>query len=201
VTPRTSRPTRRAAAPLALALAALLPGCPLPQALPEFPSTGAITPPRIVSESATPTETILEVAPDCPAEPVYTLSASVVDENTIENVEARWFVDYLAGNQQREAPRQPPEIIPPIDDLTTIRTVTAWDFKPYAFDPGDAAARQAYRDGGGLHVVELVVSNGFQPGEGTGPRPYRSTEPNFTTQAQRWVFHYVPGGTCGFPAP
>lgn len=197
--PARPPPRRRATAPAlsALALSALLSGCPLPQALPEFPSTGAITPPRIVSETATPLDTIIEVAPNCLTSPTFTLSASLVYENTIDNVEARWFVDYLPGNLQREAPRRPPEVIQPVDDLTTVRAVTPWDFRPYDFD----ANGQASRDEGDLHVVELVVSNRFQAGAGTGPRPYRSTEANFATQVQRWVFHYVPGGSCGFPAP
>jgi len=198
VTTLACRLTPRAAAPLLLlALAVLLAGCPLPQALPEFPSTGAITPPRITSDTATPLDTVLEVAPNCPASPVFTLSAKLVYENTIGNAEARWFVDYLPGDQQREAPRLPAEIIRPVDDLTTVRAVTPWDFRPYDFDAGG----QAFRDAGGLHVVELVVSNGFEAGAGSGPRPFRSTEAGFETQVQRWVFHYAPGGGCGFPAP
>ena len=70
---------------------------------------------------------------------------------------------------------------------------------------GDTAAdQQGFRDGGGLHVVELVVSNGFAPDPGPAERPWRSPATNFETQVQRWVFHYVPagaGGACGFPAP
>ncbi len=191
-----------AAAALALLLGAALAGCPLPQVLPEYPTTGAITPPRIVADSATPLDTVLLVDPACAAAPSYLLSASLVDENTIENVEVRWFVDYLPGDQQREVPRRPIEFIPPVDALTTLRTVTPWTFRPYDFDPGATEAdRLAFRQGGGLHVVELVVSNGFQPDAGAGARPYRATEAGFETQVQRWVFHYAPGGACGFPAP
>jgi hypothetical protein len=48
-------------------------------------------------------------------------------------------------------------------------------------------------------VVELVVSNGFEPADGTGTRPNRTTKPNFETQVFRWVFHYSAGGTCLAP--
>jgi hypothetical protein len=189
---------------MALLGAVLLAGCPLPQTLPEYPAGGPIAPPRIQSDAATPPDTVLEVAPDCAASPVFVLASSLVDENTLEKVEARWFVDYLPGNQAREAPRVPPELIEgPQDGVNTVRTVTPWSFQPYAFDP--AGGEQAFRDGGGLHVVELVVSNGFAPEPASGqpslPRPWRTPLDQFETQVFRWVFHYVPGGACGYPAP
>jgi hypothetical protein len=48
-----------------------------------------------------------------------------------------------------------------------------------------------------VHVVELVVSNGFAP-EPTS-RPYRTPAQGYETQFFRWVFRYVPGGACGYP--
>ena len=90
----------------------------------------------------------------------------------------------------------------PDNGLDLVRLIPSWSFTPYGFDSGtDAAARRAFRDGGGLHVVELVVSNGFTADPGPAERPYRSPETNFETQVFRWVFHYAPGGACGFPAP
>ena len=188
-----------------LALGLLLPGCPIPQALPDYPTTGAIAPPRLRSDLITPIDTIIEVAPDCAAAPSFTLSASAAYDDTTKPFEARWFVDYAPlGPNARDQSREP--IPAPDNGVDVIRPITPWVFHPYAYDPGaGAAAQQAFRDGGGLHVVELVVSNGFADDPGPPERPWRSPAPNFETQLQRWVFHYVPAGTpgasCGFPAP
>lgn len=187
------------------ALGALLAGCPIPQTLPDYPSTGAIAPPRLRSDLTTPGETVIEVAPDCAAPPTFTLTASAAYDDTTKPFEARWFVDYRADrpSQARDQSREP--IPAPENGVDVIRPITPWGFQPYAYDPGaDEPAHQAFRDGGGLHVVELVVSNGFADDPGPPERPWRSAAPNFETQVHRWVFHYVPsgaGGACGFPAP
>jgi hypothetical protein len=199
------RPAARRLAPLALGL--LLAGCPIPQSLPEYPSTGKIAPPRLLADVTTPPETSIEVAPDClataGAEPSYVLHTELVDENTLEVVEARWFVDYLPGSQAREVPRASELIEGPPDGLSTVRAVQDFTFRPYGFDPQGSA--QAFRDGGGIHVVELVVSNGFapepEPGQPALARPWRTPLPQFETQLLRWVFHYAPGGGCGVAAP
>jgi len=199
--PRPSR--RRAVAPAlaALALPLLLAGCPLPQALPEFPSTGKITPPRIVSDQAIPADTVLEVDPACATAPVYQLSATLVDENTLEPIDARWFVDYRSTGANA-VPQSREPILGPADGLDTVRPVSPWGFKPYDYDPGPTPVEQAaFRTGGGLHVVELVVSNGFEEDPGPPARPYRSPKAGFETQVFRWIFHYVPSGGCGFPPP
>jgi hypothetical protein len=189
-------------APLLAALPALLlAGCPLPQAVPSYPSTGKIAPPRIQADGATPTDAIIEVAPDCvlvppdPAGPVFTLAASLVDENTLEEDEARWFVDYQPVAGARSTVQWGPYIVDaPPDGITTVRPLLQpFPFHPYSYDAPAAPAP------GGLHVVELVVSNGFEPADGTGTRPNRTTKPNFETQVFRWVFHYSPGGTCAAP--
>ncbi|MBK9517131.1 MAG: hypothetical protein IPO09_07195 [Anaeromyxobacter sp.] len=194
--------SRRALAALVGLLGPWLGGCPLPQSLPEYPSTGRIAPPRIVTDQATPPGTVVEVAPDCPGadtDHVFSLSAGLIDENTVEPVEARWFVDYQPG-RSTVTPIPPIEIIPgPEDGVTLERPLTPFQFRPYTFD--DAA----FRAGGGLHVVELVVSNGFllEPTSGL-PRPWRTPQAQYETQVHRWVFHYVPagaGGACGYPAP
>jgi hypothetical protein len=99
-------------------------------------------------------------------------------------VQARWTITF-----------GPKPIPAPSDGLTTVRPVTPWTFQPYGFDP--AGSEQAFRDGGGLHVVELVVSNGFAPqDDAAAAQPNRTTKANFQTQVFRWVFHYAPGGVC-----
>jgi len=196
------RPAPAPLRPVLLATLALLAGCPLPQSLPEYPSTGKIAPPRIVSDAASPIDPVITLAPDCPgadADHVFTLGTLLIDENTAETVEARWFVDYEAG-RSTDAPRLPPEIIlGPKDQITLERPLTPFQFRPYVFD--DAA----FRAGGGLHVVELVVSNGFKgtaSEQASLARPWRTPDTQFETQVYRWVFHYVPsGGACGYPVP
>jgi hypothetical protein len=205
------RPTLPSGGALALLLGATLAGCPLPQALPEYPTSGTITPPRIQSDQVTPGDTVILVSAGCPAspEPVFTLSARLVDENTYEKAEARWFVDYDPSRASTVTPIPPIQIIDgPADGVTIERTLGDFLFKPYGFDP--LGGEQAFRDGGGLHVVELVVSNNFAPEPAppaANPRPWRTplrtATQTFETQVHRWVFHYVPaaapGGRCGYP--
>ncbi len=56
------------AAPLLLALAFALAGCPLPQPLTDVPRTGATTtpPPRILTSSISPLDTVIPVTRGCP---------------------------------------------------------------------------------------------------------------------------------------
>jgi hypothetical protein len=200
---RSTHPGRGA---LALLVAAALGGCPLPQTLPEYPASGTITPPRIQSDSVTPQDTLINVGTACVPEPAFTLGARLVDENTYEKVEVRWFVDY-APDRGTATPLTPIQIIEgPSDGVTIERRVNDFVFRPYGFDP--LGSEQAYRDGGGIHIVELVVSNNFAP-EVPPPvpahaRPWRTplktATQTFETQVYRWVFHYVPtGGACGSP--
>jgi hypothetical protein len=195
-----THPLPRLAAPLAAACALALAGCPLPQALPDYPSTGTITPPRILSDLVTPLDTVVELGPGCAAPPAVTLTASAVYDDTTKPFDARWFVDYRP-DRLLQARDQSRETIPvPANGIDLVRPITPWVFHPYLYDPGaDAAAQQAFRDGGGIHVVELVVSNGFQPDPGPAARPWRSPDQNFETQVYRWVFRYVPGAGCAFP--
>lgn len=202
---------RRARPAAAAALTLLLAGCPIPQTLPEYPTTGTVAPPRILSDLVLPPDTILKVAPDCAAPPAFSLYVTLVDENTLETIEARWFIDYEPDRATRLYYGAPLIIPGPTDGITTTRPVVpagsppgtpSFTFEPYGFDD------QAYRDSGGLHVVELVVSQGFdatpEPGQSSLPLPYRTPAPQFETQVYRWVFHYVPAGTdgaCGYVAP
>lgn len=190
---------------LALLLGAALAGCPIPQALPEYPTSGTITPPRIQSDRVTPGDTVILVDAGCPTPPtpVFTLSAGLIDENTYEKVEARWFVDYDPERAANVTPVLPPQIIDgPADGVTIERRLDDYLFQPYGFDP--AGGEQAFRDAGGIHIVELVVSNNFAPEAAppaSNPRPWRTplktATQTFETQVYRWVFHYVPTGTTG----
>ena len=204
---RTTLPGRGA---LALLLGAGLAGCPLPQTLPEYPTSGTITPPRIQSDKVTPVDSVILVDAACATAPSFTLSATLVDENTFEKVEARWFVDYDPTVAASIPPRLPPQIIlGPADGVTIERRLEDFLFQPYGYDP--PGFEQVFRDGGGIHVVELVVSNAFAdevpPPVPAHDRPWRTPLRNatqtFETQVHRWVFHYVPSATpgarCGFP--
>jgi hypothetical protein len=206
------KPTLPAGGALLLLIGAALTGCPLPQALPEYPTSGTITPPRIQADRVTPIETLVLVDAGCALspDPAFILSARLVDENTYEKVEARWFVDYDPKRASTVTPIPPLQIIDgPADGVTIERPLADFVFKPYGFDP--VVDPQGFRDGGAIHVVELVVSNNFAP-EAPPPvpphdRPWRTplktATQTFETQVFRWVFHYVPTGTpdarCSYP--
>jgi hypothetical protein len=214
----TTLPARGA---LALLLGACLIGCPLPQTLPEYPTSGTITPPRIQSDRVTPGDTLILVDAGCAGadtDHIFRLSATLVDENTYEVVEFRWFVDYdpLRSTAKPVITPDDPFLQGPKDGVTIERVVPPFEFQPFTFDPSqfgspsEARPGQNFRDGGGLHVVELVVSNNFAPEPAppaSNPRPWRSplttATQTFETQVFRWIFHYVPTGTagasCGFP--
>jgi hypothetical protein len=182
-----------------LLIAALGPlaGCPLPQPVAEYPATGTIAPPRIKIADVSPIDTFVLVDPDACTDPVFTLSAKLVDDNTVEAVDARWFLDYDPADLLRQRPIEEEQIPPP--DAGAIdpreRDVEPYLFQAYVLSPAPVA--------GDVHVIELVVSNGFAP-EPTPPpppgwRPYRMPATNFETQVFRWVFRYVPGGACSYP--
>ncbi|HSN14514.1 MAG TPA: hypothetical protein VLT61_07760 [Anaeromyxobacteraceae bacterium] len=174
----------------ALAFAALVSaGCPIPQTVPEYPKGTSITPPRIVAETAVPDagSAVIRVPTGCTPKPSLELSASLVDENTDETVEARWFVDYVGADPSRDISYQTDRIEgihqPDPNRPITTRAIPPYPFSPYSF--GAAA--------GTVHVVELVVSNGFDPAADTVPvggvpaLPNRTPLPSFETQVYRWV--------------
>lgn len=184
---------------LALLLAAPLgAGCPIPQAVPEYPKGSPITPPRIVAESAVPQATLIRVPIDC-VDPDWSidLSAVLVDEDIAEPVEARWFVDYLPDVPQRVAYLQR-DIIGPIPQAdanrpNTARAIPAFRFYPYdTFPPPEQGSGLTSKSPGVIHVVELVLSNGFwtdpPAGETQFTMPRRTPLPGFETQVFRWTF-------------
>jgi hypothetical protein len=170
-----------AASAAALALAA----CPLPQPLAEVARVngGTVAPPRILLDSVQPPDPRVLVGTACPPGSSFTLSATVDDANTTEAVEARWFVDYDAHSNSGV---QAGSDVQPLEPNDTIRPVS-----PYVY------LLPAYDGTTPLHIVELVVSNGFLPtGDPAAPLPNRSPADGFETQVYRWVLEYDAAGRC-----
>jgi hypothetical protein len=171
----------------ALAGALVLAGCPIPQAVPDYPA-GTITPPRILTESLTIPEALVFVPANCTSVtpgPGYDLGARLFDSDNIEQVQARWFVNY----PDHEDPVIDESI--PADPDTFERTVQTFRFHPYAYAPPQLGGSPPHQELGSIRVVELLVSNRFVDPDGP---PWRSPAPNFETQLQRWTFMLVPKG-------
>jgi hypothetical protein len=207
---------------LAGALAALaLAGCPLPQPLPDYPK-GTVTPPRIVMDAImvdggkAAAQPIVFVPAGCGtpgtpgSKPTYTLAAGLVDANTLEQVEARWFLDYLGGHSVRGKPQQDDLVAPSQTTNDFTRSAPPYVFVPYDH-PAPAELGTFTPDQNGsfsdpriVHVVELVVSNGFDPsgtpaGAAADP-PFRGPSPGFETQVYRWTFVNVDPRIVGNPS-
>ncbi len=170
----------------ALALAAA--GCPLPQPLTDVPSTAgrAATTPLIVTDTVRPAQTVVQVGRSC-ADPRFALDLQVEDVDTTEQIEVRWFVDY--DPPLHVAMERPPDVIPgPEDPSQVTRAVPTFVYQP---DPAQP-----------VHVVEVVVSNGFAPNTTDAvPLPNRMPADGYQTQLFRWVFELVddPAAPCSYP--
>jgi hypothetical protein len=198
---------------LLAALGVALAGCPIPQPLPDYPA-GTVTPPRILMDQMIPStdgNPIIFVPSNCAADPVYTLGGSVSDSNTIESIEARWFVNYDPRYPSSYNYLKPPSatIAPNPDPNDLIRPVPSLTFSPYDFGPSPGAPTVShnapYPDEGILRVVELVVSNGFDPSPITSTSDLPNKKPSagstkFETQTYRWVFLSVPA-SASVPCP
>lgn len=188
---------RRALAAVAGAL--LLAGCPIPQPLPDYPA-GTIPPPRILTESLTIPEPVIFVPAECTSTapgPAYTLGARLFDSNNIEQIQARWFVNYPDGGADPHIEAQ----VPPDGDPTVFaRTVEPFVFHPYAFAPPRGGGAPPFNAPNTVRVVELLVSNAFFDPPNEAPIAFRSPAPNFETQLQRWTFVLVDGANGGGPA-
>ncbi len=189
----------------ALAAAVVLAGCPLPQPLPDYPA-GTITPPRILAASTTSgVESIVPVPAGCTGTaPTYDLDARIFYQDSV-TVEARWFVDYRADVPPRYAIHNPIREVPADPDTLVLeRQVPRFTFQPYGFPvPPELGSLAGAKDPGVVHVVELVVSNGFDPSP-TAPQPNRSPAvtdgaARFEIQTYRWVFVNVTGLDCPTP--
>lgn len=188
-----------------LAAAAALAGCPIPQPLPDYPKGQPVTPPRIiVSETLTYPETVVRVPAGCAVAPVYPLDAELRDAITNETFSARWFVNYDPASQPAFTPQQD-DLIPGVGsgaEDTLRRLPRPFTFPPYQYAPTPGTGGGAGSTPGALHVVELVVSNGFDPAAESAEAtfPYRTPLIGFEVQVYRWVFLTVPASPA-VPCP
>jgi hypothetical protein len=194
---------RAALLPLA-ASCLLLAGCPLPQNLPDY-KQGSITPPRILIDEQLGDDATIFVPANCVTAPTFILSARVVDTNNIEAIEARWFVNYDYRETRYNESKQSSTILPNADATNLTRAIPPFTFEPYKELPPYGVpyvGPTTYSADGIVHVVELVVSNGFDPAfDGTvAPRANRTPKPGFETQYHRWVFVNVSPGAEVPPA-
>jgi hypothetical protein len=185
--------------PAAIA-ALLLAGCPLPQPLPDYPP-GTITPPRILQSTVFPSDPVVLAGTGCAPgdEPSFELTARLFDSNNVEQIVARWFVNYKQGTPT-EMPILGDIAIPPNGDPNVLERA----LPAIPFGPGNAFRPDQYPpfDGvGETRIAELLVSNNFQA-EPASP-PWRQPATNFEVQVHRWVFVLVPGAVnCGpHPVP
>lgn len=181
------------------ALAALaLVGCPIPQPLPGYPA-GTVTPPRILAATASmPDQALIPVPANCPGDQVFDLGATIFYQDSVA-VEARWFVDYKKDNAGRYAIQNLNNLteVPPDPNKNVLtRQVPGFPFHPYGYAvPAELGGSTDPKAPGVVHVVELVVSNGFD----TSPdvlEPNRTPAPTFEIQTYRWTFVNVAGLTC-----
>ncbi len=195
-----SRASSRIGALLLATLAggAVLGGCPIPQPLPGVGSIDGglpITPPRVLTSSAEPGLAMTDYrtsasATPCPPGSFFEVSATLIDENSEEPVEVRWFVDYDPDNQLKRTPLQIETLPPPADPQQFRRFPGPFPFSPWDFD------RPTER----VHVVELTVSNGFLPVGAVvppGALPNRTAAPGYEVQIFRWTFQPSATGGCG----
>lgn len=174
-----------------LAALPLLAGCPIPQPLVEISKT-KVPPPRIINDATlTPAGTTQVYDPTCPVAKSFSVAAVLGDDNTEDVDDYRWFADYQPTVQSRYLPLAEGTLGPPTAAPLDRRPVPAFAFRPADFDAGTPAT----------HVLELVVSNGFMPGDQAQQEmlalPYRTPDSLHEVQAFRWVFVPVAGsGGC-----
>ena len=193
--PCDARPRRGLA--IALAVAAVLMGCPLPQPVPgvsQIPDGGTITPPRIATDTTLPSATIIHYEAldgGCPdGGPNFMVSATVKDEKSNYPVEGRWFVDYDPSDQTRNFYIPTYSFILPGQPDGVVSSVTPFPFNPTLPNWSTETT----------HVVELVIATAFSA-DADGGLPNRTPAPGNETQVFRWVFVPAPGsgadGGCG----
>ncbi len=187
-----------------LAALLVLDGCPLPQSVPSVPA-GSIPPPRIVNDVSAPsgpsctlTAAGTKVFFDPNASPgqIFQVNATIADENYSEAVDYRWFVDYdpwTGVSPPGYLPLQTGQLLPPTGPTYTRRQVPTQPFQPLGY-------------GSKIHVLELVISNGFDvyPPDPSSPQPLPcrtpQTAPNsYEVQSFKWVF--VPVANCATAVP
>lgn len=184
---------------LALAAAlAVLAGCPIPQPLPDYPKGQPVTPPRIVvGDGLAYPETVVRVPAGCASAPAYSLTADLRDAITNETFTARWFVNYDPSSQPAFTVQQEDPVLGAGSGAAdTLRHLPRpFSFPPYQYAPALGTGGGAGSVAGALHVVELVVSNGFDTAADNNPTaayPNRTPLVGFEVQVYRWVFLTVP---------
>jgi hypothetical protein len=193
-----TRPTLRIGAVLVAAFAAgaILGGCPIPQPLPGVGSIDGglpVTPPRVLTDSAHPGLALTDYGPSpspCSKGSSFDVSATLVDENSEEPVDVRWFVDYAPDNQLLRTPLYIETLPPPADPTQYLRYPSPFPFSPWDFNQLDER----------VHVVEMTISNGFLPVGAAvppGSLPNRTAAPGYEVQVFRWTFQPSPTGGCG----
>ncbi len=190
----------------AVGIALALVGCPLPQPLPTYPA-GTVTPPRILAASTTSgVNSIIPVPAACATAPSYDLDATIYYQDSV-TVEARWFVDYRTDVAFRTNIQNTTRQVPPDPNALVLeRAVPTFTFQPYGYSPPDELKLGAVPPSaaGILHVVELVVSNGFAEAPEDAQQPNRTPlktadGSQFEIQTYRWTFVNVPAdpsATC-----
>jgi len=180
-----------------LALLAALPlvaGCPIPQPLAEVSKTGAgtYTPPRITVEAAAAgsigtLDGVVPYDPACTGSPRFVVRVAVIDDNTDEIANFRWFEDYLPTGATRNPLLVGTDALPP----PTTQPLSRRQVPDLAYWP---SAGTSPATGSTSHLLELVVSNGFGPL--TDPPPNRAPAPGYEVQIFRWLFVPVTGTPC-----
>jgi hypothetical protein len=184
----------------ALTAAILLVGCPIPQPLPGSSPGEPKTPPRVIVDDTvrqvSPPDPIVRVPSGCATAPTFQMQAWIRNVDTAETVVARWFVDYDLARQPSVVPQQEDEIAAPANTSSdpTLRQVPTFRFPPYQYASPLGTGGGNGAVAGAVHVVELVVSNGFDPSSDavTATLPYRKPSLGFEVQLYRWVFVTVP---------
>jgi len=177
---------------LAGTAAALLSGCPIPQAVPEIvlsPGGSLVPASRIVPEQTTPASTFIDLSRGCAEAPRVEFRAIISEFDARATPEARWFIDYDPSTSYGVIKLESPPA--PADTGNPYRTLTPLVFHAVRWQ--DPAVP--------VQVVELVVSNGFAKlGDLTVALPNRSPQRDYETQVFRWLIRYVPsGGVCSLP--
>jgi hypothetical protein len=136
------------------------------------------------------------------------MTAQLFDSNNVEQIVARWFVNYdSAHDPTRSTGAIGGDIAIPAPGSTTVFTRTLPEppfpggsaFRPFLWEPPSGTGTRVtapFNEPGTIRVVELLVSNGFRSGPNTATN--REPAPNFEVQLHRWVFLLVPGTeNCG----
>lgn len=190
-----------------LGAAALAGACPLPQPLPGVGTVDAGTlnaPPFVLVPSAQPA---LAVTPYGPPSICggglgagFAVSANVIDYNTDDVDEVRWFVDYDPTTVEGITPIADNTLDPP--SPTSPNQILRTNPSGFTFpDGGPGLFYPSALSTPAPHVVEMAVSNGFQSltqePSLDGGMPNLEPASSYQVQIFRWTFVPTADGGCG----